>query len=144
MKKQRKRIAMKKISPENYKKILSGIELQNIQLSDFKASIKNELLSEGMEIAIKEKAKYKNEDDEFIVTNIYTLTAKNKEKKIALKIEGVYIVTFESSHEVSDEFFDIYKKLSLPLNVWPFFRELVNSTTSRMNIPPFTLPLLKR
>jgi preprotein translocase subunit SecB len=135
---------MEKISPEEYRKILNGIDLKNILLSDLKATIKHELLSEDMKIGIKEDAQYSYEEDELIVKNKYVLTAKNKEKKTVLKIEGSFIVIFESQSEIDDNFFNIYKEISLPLNVWPFFRELVNSTTSRMNIPPLTLPLLKR
>ena len=135
---------MEKISPEEYRKILDGIDLKNILLSELKATIKHELLSEGMKIGIKENTHYAYEDNELIVTNKYVLTAKNNDKKIVLKIEGIFIVVFESEYEITDDFFEIYKDISLPLNVWPFFRELVNSTTSRMNIPPFTLPLLKR
>jgi preprotein translocase subunit SecB len=141
---QHKVINMEKISPEEYRKILNGIDLKNILLSDLKATIKHELLSEDMKIGIKEDAQYSYEEDELIVKNKYVLTAKNKEKKTVLKIEGSFIVIFESQSEIDDNFFNIYKEISLPLNVWPFFRELVNSTTSRMNIPPLTLPLLKR
>jgi hypothetical protein len=28
-------------------------------------------------------------------------------------------------------------------NTWPFFREQAHSLTSKMGLPPFTLPLLK-
>ncbi len=135
---------MEKISPEEYRRILNGIDLKTILLSEIKASIKHELLSEGMKIGIKENSQYTYKDDEFIVTNKYVLTAKNYDKKIVLKIEGTFIVVFESKFEINNDFFEIYKEISLPLNVWPFFRELVNSITSRMNIPPLTLPLLKR
>jgi preprotein translocase subunit SecB len=135
---------MEKISPKEYRKILNGIDLKNILLADLKATIKHELLSEGLKISIKDSAQYSYEEDEFIIKNKYVLTAKNNDKKNVLKIEATFIVVFESKYEINDDFFNIYKEISLPLNVWPFFRELVNSTTSRMNIPPLTLPLLKR
>jgi len=135
---------MEKISPKEYRKILKGIDLKNILLADLKATIKHELLSEGLKISIKDSAQYSYEEDEFIIKNKYVLTAKNNDKKNVLKIEATFIVVFESKYEINDDFFNIYKEISLPLNVWPFFRELVNSTTSRMNIPPLTLPLLKR
>lgn len=135
---------MEKITPEDYRKILTGIDLKNILLSDLKASIKHELLTDGLKIGIKEDAQYSYEDEELIIKSKYALTAKNNDKKIVIKIESVFIVVFESTSSINDEFFEIYKEISLPLNVWPFFRELVNSITSRMNIPPLTLPLLKR
>ncbi|HFE63776.1 MAG TPA: hypothetical protein ENK14_05070 [Caldithrix sp.] len=135
---------MEKISPEEYRRILDGIELKNILISNIKADLKHELLTEGMKIVIKDDAQYEMREDDFIIKNKYILTAKNQANKIALKIECVFIVVFETKYEITDGFFEIYKDLSLPLNVWPFFRELVNSTTARMNIPPLTLPLLKR
>lgn len=134
---------MEKISPEEYRRILDGIELKNILISNIKADLKHELLTEGMKIVIKDDAQYEMREDDFIIKNKYILTAKNQANKIALKIECVFIVVFETKYEITDGFFEIYKDLSLPLNVWPFFRELVNSTTARMNIPPLTLPLLK-
>ena len=135
---------MEKISPEEYRKILDGTELKNILISNIKADLKHELLTEGMKIVIKDDAQYEMRENDFIIKNKYILTAKNQANKIALKIECVFIVVFETKYEITDGFFEIYKDLSLPLNVWPFFRELVNSTTARMNIPPLTLPLLKR
>jgi len=122
---------MEKISPEEYRKILRGIDLKDILLSEIKASINHELLSEGMKIGIKEDAQYNYAEDELIIKNKYILTAKNNDKKTVLKIEVTFIVIFESKSEINNEFFDVYKEISLPLNVWPY-------------IPPLTLPLLKR
>ncbi len=136
---------MEKISPEEYRKILEGLELIDIVLSSIKAEIKHDMLSEGMKISIKDSAEYElTENDEFVVKDRYVLTAKNTKNKTALKIEAVYVLVFETKLKITDDFFEIYKETSLPLNVWPFFRELVNSITGRMNIPPLTLPLLKR
>ncbi len=136
---------MEKISPEKYRQILEGIELQNILLSEIKASVKHELFTEKMKINIKDESEYEFKDDKFIVINKYVLTSRNnKQKKNALKIEATFKIFFESENEINDGFFEIYREISLPLNIWPYFRELVNSITARMNIPPLTLPLLKR
>jgi len=135
---------MEKISPEKYREILEGIELQSISLKTIKATIAHENLSDKMNISFKDEAFYTYEEDGFLVENKYILTAKNNQRKNVLKIECIYLLYFTSVEEITDDFFEIYKEISLPLNVWPFFRELVNSVTSRMNIPPLTLPLLKR
>lgn len=122
---------MEKISPDEYRQILDGIELKNILISNIKADLKHELLTEGMKIVIKDDAQYEIKDDDFVIRDKYTLNAKNQANKIALKIECVFIVVFETKYKITEAFFEIYKDLSLPLNVWPFFRELVNSTTAR-------------
>jgi len=135
---------MNKISPEEYRKILDGIELQNIILKSSKSNVNHDLISENLVVSFTDKASFELIEDGFVVENKYVISAKNKEKKTVLKIEGIYIVIFKSKTEITDEFFSIYKDISLPLTVWPFFREFVYSITSRMNIPPLTLPLLKR
>ena len=45
--------------------------------------------------------------------------------------------------EQHDLLFMPFAKINGLYNIWPFFRELVHSTTMRMGIPPMTLPALK-
>ena len=135
---------MQKMSPEKYREMLDGIELHSISLKTIKASVAYENLSERMDVFLEDEAFYENDEDGFYVENKYILVAKNKKRKNVLKIECIYLLHFSALEEITDDFFEIYKEISLPLNVWPFFRELVNSITLRMNIPPITLPLLKR
>jgi hypothetical protein len=42
-----------------------------------------------------------------------------------------------------DYYFVPFAKINGLFNVWPFFRELVHSTTMRMGIPPMLLPALR-
>jgi preprotein translocase subunit SecB len=134
---------MTKISPETYGKILDGIELDDIALTKLNSSINHDNLSASMKISIKDVSAFVNDEQGFKVENKYTLLSKT-ENKIGLKIEAVYLISFKSIATIDDDFYDIYKSMSLPLITWPFFRELVNSITSRTNIPPLTLPLIKR
>ena len=135
---------MRKISPEKYRKILAGIDLKNILLSDLKASVKHSALTENIKISIDDEASFENVNDELVITHKFKLRAGKSSKKTALKIEATFLLVFETQEEITEEFFNVYKEVSLPLNSWPFFRELVYSLTSRMNISPLTLPLLKR
>ena len=61
-------------------------------------------------------------------------------------IEAEYIVNYKivKNKGVIDRS-DIEKFCSMNAiyNAWPFFRELILNMTSRMDLPPFTLPLLK-
>ncbi len=133
-----------KIKPEEYRRLLEGIELENIILKASKTEINHELLSENMTVSSKENASYTITKDGFDVENKHIVIVKNKDKKNVIRIEGNFLILFHSKEAITDAFFDVYKEISLPLNVWPFFREFVNSMTARMNIPPLTLPLLKR
>ncbi len=133
-----------KIAREEYHSILKGIDLKNIYLKSLKTDIKHDLITEAMSVNIKQKAGYLNIKDGFKAEYKCNIIVKNNKKVQVLKIECVFEAIFSSTKKITNEFFEIYQGLSLPLNLWPFARELVNSITSRMYIPPLTLPLFKR
>ncbi|HXK48852.1 MAG TPA: protein-export chaperone SecB [Clostridiales bacterium] len=134
---------MEKITPEEYSEILKGIQLVNISLLKLNSSIDKKNFGDKLTIDIKVEMSYEKVSGGFFSVSAYKITAKNKNDEITLEFEITYRADFNSVKEITDSFFEVYKNVSLPLNTWPFVRELVNSTTARMNIPPLTLPLFK-
>ena len=136
------------ISPEKYARILNKTELVGLYLESSKVDFhrKNYSLKKPMEVSIREKATYDQKDDRVFVTHKYFLTVKPSEMKkvFSLKISAAFVLIYQADPSFSDDFFDVFKSLSLPINSWPYFREFVQNMTSRMNIPPVTLPLLIR
>jgi len=63
--------------------------------------------------------------------------------KIILNINAVYDVIYLLEIEASEEYLKYFGERNVPINVWPFFRELCYSITSRMGIPPLTLPVIR-
>ena len=133
-----------KMDPEEYGKMLECINLENIFLKDLRTKIDHDLFSENMSVSINSDSTYSLTNSGFIVNDTYKIVLKNDEKKNALSINCTYCLVFSSKKQITDEFFEIYKEINLPLSVWPYVRELANSLTSRMYIPPLTLPLYKR
>jgi len=64
------------------------------------------------------------------------------EKLFFLKVTSKFKVVLSIEDKLPEEFWEIYLNTTLPLIVFPYFREFVQSTTQRMNIPPLTLPIL--
>ncbi len=136
----------KKISPDEYKKILSGIELKNIILQKSKTYYNiSSKTPDQLSIKINDSSDFKILEDGLVnLFQTYELDARKPDSKSRyIQIEVTFVVTLHSKYEFTEGFFEIYKEISLPLNTWPFFREFVNQMTSRMNVPPLTLPLLK-
>jgi len=134
------------ISPEEYKKILKGLDLISISLKESKTFINTDINPPiELSIQIKDEASYKIKDDGLVfIFQKYKIDARKPESKTRfIQIEIVFLVKVHSEDKFTDEFFDIYKNVSLHLNTWPYLREFVNQTTSRMNIPPLTLPFYK-
>lgn len=136
-----------KLSPENYRKILNGIDLVDISMIESKTHLNPEGKTvKDIAIKINDKCKFVIDKDNIIrIYQTYDLDArKPKSKSRFIQINVTFLVRLSSKETFTDDFFEIYKSVSLGLNTWPFFREFVHSTTARMNIPPMTLPLLKR
>ena len=129
---------------EEYNMFLQGLDLVHIALKRVEAVHHPHLLvAENLPIRIVTKSDYDYKDEKMKVTLHFRVVAKNK-KKHALKIEGEYLLLYNSKQPATDWLFELYDEDVLPLNIWPFIRELVHSMTIRMGLPPLTLPLTIR
>lgn len=139
------------ISPSQYHKYLKNTKLLEISLIKSSSNLVREKLaveSFGLEnpiIDLEDNYKFTSKNDIYIITVQWQLTAKfEKDKDNFLDITAVYSVILGKKNELPKKFWDIYKKATLPLIVYPYFREFIQNITSRMNIPPLTLPILFR
>ncbi len=57
------------------------------------------------------------------------------------RTEGLNIL--ESDEETVNQALDIFSKENIPINVWPFARELVAEMTRRMGLPPFIMGMYR-
>ncbi|MCC6476815.1 hypothetical protein IT157_07125 [bacterium] len=82
------------------------------------------------------------ESDDYVVTSECALVfSLESNREIALEIAATYRTDFLSAVPFTNDFFDIFKESSLRVIVWPYFRELVQNMMSRMDLPPFVLPI---
>ena len=135
----------KLIDPKVYKKILEGLQLKSLSVMKGQFTSSKENFIPNSEVDISEKAQFEIESKNSIkILHNYNLKIKNhKNKKNILQINLSFELVFSSKETFTQEFFDVYKEDSLPINTWPYFREFVSSLIQRMNFPPLTLPLFK-
>ena len=141
-----KNMGKTEITPELYKKILYGLNLDNLFLISCSSTIDRTNLGTEIEIKVKDDASFvKAEQNKIQIIHKYSLGAINKPtNKKFLTIKADFCLIYSSEEEFTEVFFERFKNASLPINSWPFFREFVSNITSRMYIPPLTLPLIKR
>jgi preprotein translocase subunit SecB len=60
---------------------------------------------------------------------------------ISLRLNASYRIPAEVATEPSD--IKAFARSNGMLNVWPYWREFVQSTTSRAGLPPLTVPLFR-
>ncbi|MFQ5424460.1 MAG: hypothetical protein ACE5F9_10825 [Phycisphaerae bacterium] len=77
----------------------------------------------------------------------FTLTAKYDETDDdeLLRIEAAFLLRYrvDSFTGLNKANFDAFGELNGLFNVWPYWREFVQSTTVRMGLPPLTLPVFR-
>lgn len=132
-----------KISPKEYNEFLRDLDLHDVYLKGLKTSIASRDFSGGAMLELGESTEVIDRTADSVTIQVsYSLKAKTKKRKL-FDLSAKYYVLFHTRRELPEQFFDKFRVLSLPLQTFPYFRELVNSTISRMGLPPLVLPLRK-
>lgn len=138
------------MDPKIYNNILKEVNLNSISLESSSARLKHENLDKGMNINVTETVSHRttNQDKILQIRCKYTLLGVSEEKietqskNYAIKIVVVYKLRYTYKKSLPKEFIEIFKQRNVPINSWPYFREFVQNTMQRMNIPPITLPFI--
>lgn len=97
------------------------------------------------QISISDDIKRSKRKDHIQISAQWQLAAKfEKDDKNFMDINASFNVLLLCKSSLPNNFWKIYNKSTLPLIVYPYFREFVQNMTARMNIPPLTLPILFR
>lgn len=130
-----------------YNELITHIQLSDIRLHtgrvSFAAKFPNPPGPE-LKFTMEDTAEYKTYKWGFRTRHRYDLTIKQGEsEKVYVKISCMFVTDYRSEKKMTDELFDIFKKVNLPLNTWPYFREFVQSSTVRIGLPPLVLPVFQ-
>ncbi len=128
-----------------YTAFVQGIELQNIWLHG--AEIQNLAGPERPEhirvkIADGEPDKQVFEG-RFVVLKPYRVRFEGDEAELYGEITAAFGLEYTTSTELTEPIWEVFAAHNVPLNVWPYFRELVSSTTARMGWMNLTIPTFK-
>ena len=135
------------VSPDVYRTFLQNIELEQVMLSS--AQVKLSKVPEpgtSLEFLPEEtKTSFENLDGKFSAALHLRvrIRAKGDEEPLA-DIRVAFTGVYTSSEEMTQPVFEIFGDLNLPLNLAPYVREFVHSTTLRMGFPGLVLPTVKR
>jgi hypothetical protein len=132
------------IGPERYAEYIRQIELTALWLHD--ARIQNHAGPETPERAVfgfETTAEWSAQPDGFRALHHYRVRLDAADAPLA-EIDVSFGLHFRSEVSMSEELFELFQEVNLPVNTWPYLREFVATALGRMNWVPFTLPALKR
>lgn len=138
-----------KLDPEVYREFITGVELLSLRLISVDAKIDDKYFSHETDVSIKveDKAKYSDSDrgGGFSAFHDYdiSLSCEGQEKPY-ISFKAQFEVIYSSEIAINKKIWDVFKNVNLPLNTWPYVRELFHNTVLRFNHPPVILPAIKR
>lgn len=137
------------IKPEEYKEILKCIDLRSISLIESSFKMSEDFNAAGR-VSLNMNDKYSFEEKENLIVfhaNFKFIGSKDdssiSKKAPLFTLKGKFIAIYEKNKEVqiTNDFFEVFKEISLSMIVWPYIREYIQSTIVRSGLPPFTLPV---
>lgn len=132
-------------TPEQYNAFVTGIDLRFLRLAhcqiDARARYDGGTLSP---VVTEGSVSYSAEDDGFIVFHELIFDAQPADAAgTRATVRATFEIEYTSETPMTDPLFALFRAHNLPVNVWPFFREFVNTALGRVAWPPYLLPALK-
>lgn len=126
------------LDPSLYRETLSRLKLQEVSLRELHLTCQNPVAGE-VSINIGGSAEANHQNGELRLQSRHRITVRNQKHEL-FTIDALFVVVLTAPDELPDEFIEIYVANNLGLTVFPYVREVVGSMTSRMGLPPLTLP----
>ena len=142
---QKKRSSSSKFR-EDYLQFLGQLEITDVRLVSAKLdNFAFPMPSRHYSVNVRTRTSYENAKGRIDMFHHYNLRilAQGTQRPVA-KLSVVFCVSYSSQIPMADEIFDIFKEHSLPLTTWPYFREFVHNTFSRMGWLGVVTPAFKR
>lgn len=126
-----------------YNKLIENIEIKGIYLKKINTS--DIEIPIGESINCRVELKYTCSDYKIVDKTIEFYPKFKLELKIdniapvIIQFDFRLIYEIENIEEYTDEYFDLFMDKNVPINVWPYAREIITSITTRIGYPPLVI-----
>ena len=81
----------------------------------------------------------------FLAFKLRGFPLEGKKKEPDLVIEATFLIIYRAKSLVGlkQDNFEAFAKTNGVYNAWPYWREFVQNTVTRMNLPPLTIPVFR-
>lgn len=135
------------VDKKEYRDFIVGLQLKDLSVrrSSTHRAARTIDLSRKVDVNINEKASFSMQGENICdIVHSYALQlCYQGEKTPLLTIECEFDAVYRVSKPMTEAYFEVFKKTSLPLNTWPYWREFVHSSFARMGLPPYFLPVYR-
>ncbi len=139
------------------------LQIRSVVLRDFSAMINEEtdpLLIEEMETQpqgfrfvkkVRETSKSSDESDFWEYNFFYSVgarlinnTEEGEEEHVLLEITATFNAIYSAEEKLEKESLEAFSEENVGYHVWPYWREFVQSSCSRLNVPLLQTPMYFR
>ncbi|MDD3269018.1 MAG: protein-export chaperone SecB [Syntrophomonadaceae bacterium] len=134
------------IDAKLYKSFIESLDLEEIFLDSLK--VKNYHLPKPRNLTVKLEPEFgisKIFKDSFFASAKFQVIVSDDKERKAFVIDARFrlLYNFESSITIDDEMQEKFMATTLPVNSWPFAREIISSMTTRMGYPSLLIAPFK-
>jgi len=131
-------------------RIIAAVQLENVRLSD--AQLSSSVLSRDdvgdADVHVRRSSTVAARDSRgFRVAMLLDLRIVSKDggDAPAVSIRCTFELTYAlpEGFETSSEALERFAEVNATFNAWPYWREFVQTTMARMNLPPFVMPVFR-
>lgn len=125
---------------------LTDIRLKGLNVSDVNYEAAKEQLTVELDYEVEEVLK-KNEILEVITkfsAKVSQESETDEEVAFVIKFEFSLIYTIEELDKFDDDCVNLFVNMNIPINVWPYAREMISSLTTKMGFPALIIEPFKR
>lgn len=135
-------------TPEEYRDFIGGLDLRDVLLVEGSAK-RLAFPAAGATLGVNVKIlkpRCQAYGDGFTVTAAYEIqVTQQPDGEESADVFGTFRVVFDvvyaSDTTLTDGYFEIFRHVNLPLNVWPYVRQYVHQQSVLMGLPALVLPV---
>lgn len=132
------------VSAGQYVAFIQQLQLERIWLKSAKVTNSSGgSTPQSASVMLNESHGWNDLETGFLVSHKYIADFRNDKNRKLAKVDVEFGLSYRSEEPMTDDIFAIFSENNLPLNSWPYFREYLSSTVSRMGWLAFTLPARK-
>ncbi len=136
---------------KKYNEFIHSLELVDIYIAELTFKRLKDI-PENNQVRVKVTIKATKNEYKKVETDLYEIThrvlfkleyVKEGHRNLFFELKVTFKLFYRSKHELTDEIFKIFVERNVPVNVFPFLREIVCNSMYRTGLPPILIPLKK-
>lgn len=135
-----------KLDSNVYQELVRNIDIIGISLKELKVENLSSSNQKDIEISVKHKSSpsYEKEGDLLKVFSVFEVSGKtNNQTEFVINFILQLDYKLDAKFSIEDQYIKFFIQNNVPVNAWPYARELVSNMTLRMGLSPLILPVMR-